>query len=246
MKHLLEFLFVIVLISLVGCSRDNTINQPEPTGVGKMSMKIDRENAPQDVFLIVATLTRSGFQTITSNMSLLSDSSATTTINDLEVGNYHLKVDAFNANNVVVYSGETDVSISAGATTNVTLQLIPTGNNYGQINILVTWGSSTKTWIDYAANPILSPSNTYFDFGGIIQSMVFKDDDKYIMWYDGVVNNGVKYVLYAESQDGLNWSKPLSYPVIYPDPNSWDAWAVHPGPVIKENGTFKIATNVAS
>ncbi|MBZ0200355.1 MAG: hypothetical protein K8H86_10840, partial [Ignavibacteriaceae bacterium] len=246
MKHLIKFLFVIVLLSLVGCSKDNTINQPEPAGVGKMSMKIDRENAPQDVFLISATLTRDGFQTITSNMSLLSDSSATTTINEIEAGSWHLKVDAFNANNVVVYSGETDVSISAGATTSVTLQLIPTGNSYGQINIVVTWGSSTKMWIDYPANPILSPSNNSYDFGGVLQSIVYRADDKYIMWYGGVSGNGVKHIFYAESPNGLNWSKPYSNPILYPSPSGWDSWAVHTGPVIKDDGIFRMYYNAGS
>ncbi len=246
MKYIQKFLFVLALISLVGCSKDSTINQPEPSGFGKMSMKIDRQNAPQDVLLIIATLTRSGYQTITSNMSLLSDSSASTTINELEVGTWHLKVDALNANNVIVYTGETDVSISAGATTNITLQLIPTGNNFGQINILVTWGTSTKNWIDYPSNPILSPSINDYDFGGVIQSMVYRTENKYIMWYDGVVNDGIKYVLYAESQDGFYWSKPISHPVIYPNLNSWDSWAVHPGPVIRENGIFKMYYNSGS
>jgi len=246
MKKLFVFSIVLAVFSFYSCSDDNSIIPTTPVGAGKISLSVDRNNAPQDVMTVVATLSRSGFQNLVSSMSLTSDSSANTTFSELQAGIWHLKVDAYNANNIILYTGETDVSVTGGSTTNVSLQLLPTGNDVGTINILVTWGVSTKNWIDYPSNPILNPSYNSYDFGGIIQSMVYRAEDKYLMWYDGVTGNGVKYVLYAESQNGFYWTKPIQYPVLFPNLSSWDSWAVHPGPVIKENGLLKMYYNAGS
>ena len=38
-----------------------------------------------------------------------------------------------------------------------------------------------------------------------------------------------KYVMYAESNDGVNWNRPYSNPVLFPGVSgTWDDLAVHP------------------
>jgi predicted GH43/DUF377 family glycosyl hydrolase len=61
------------------------------------------------------------------------------------------------------------------------------------------------------------------------------------MWYYGEEGAGVKYVLYAESNDGISWQRPINEPVLSPGPSgSWDSWAVHPGAIIKDGELFKM------
>ena len=54
------------------------------------------------------------------------------------------------------------------------------------------------------------------------------------MWYVGLANS-TAHTLYAESQDGINWIRPISSPVLNPGSyGTWDAHTVAPGPVIKD------------
>jgi len=49
------------------------------------------------------------------------------------------------------------------------------------------------------------------------------------------------YVYYAFSEDGLSWEKYGETPVLFPDSTySWDSYHVSSGPVIKENGIYKM------
>jgi predicted GH43/DUF377 family glycosyl hydrolase len=59
------------------------------------------------------------------------------------------------------------------------------------------------------------------------------------MWYLGDAGGNHKYVMYAESNDGINWTRPYSNPVLSPGVSgSWDDLAVHPGAVIYEDGHY--------
>ena len=151
-------------------------------------------------------------------------------------------MDASDEENVVVYTGETDVNILAGITTQVYLTLEPTGAGVGNIYIYVNWGVPPNTsWIDYPDNPVLSPQYNWWDFNGVWQSQVVFEDGTYKMWYMGLVNNAVGYIGYAESSDGINWTHPYSDPVLYPgNYGEWDATRVAPGAIIKEDGIYKM------
>ena len=47
--------------------------------------------------------------------------------------------------------------------------------------------------------------------------------------------------MYAESNDGINWTRPYSDPVLYPgELGSWDDLSVHPGAIIYDNGEYKM------
>lgn len=125
---------------------------------------------------------------------------------------------------IVLYSGETDVNILAGFVTNVNLVLQPTGQGTGSVHIYVTWGSSNTTnytWSDNPTNPVIAGGNQYFDYYGIAQPVIMYDENKYKLWYYGDAGNVRKYVLYAESADGINWVKHPN-PVLVPgNSGSW-------------------------
>ena len=62
------------------------------------------------------------------------------------------------------------------------------------------------------------------------------------MWYSGLNNSSLSYILYATSTDGINWIRPVSYPVLSPstDPQSWDGQSVNSCTVIFDNGVYKM------
>lgn len=119
------------------------------------------------------------------------------------------------------------------------LFIIYNKNNKNTSNIVIN--NFVEHWTDNKNNPVLTPSFTEYDWGAISQPKVIYFNNKYIMYYVGTVNHGVKYILYAESKDGINWVKPLEQPILYPgESGSWDSWAVHPGAVIVDNDTIKM------
>jgi hypothetical protein len=103
-----------------------------------MLLKFD--SAPEEITSVIATLSRTGFSTRTLQMSV-ADSSASGSFEAVPVGNWHLRVNALDSAGVVRFSGETDVNVLAGSTSNVSLQLQPTS---GRIVIVVTWGGTTQ------------------------------------------------------------------------------------------------------
>ncbi len=142
MKKLLAT-FLFTLFILAGCGEDKSIiSPPTDNSTGKLVLKIDKYNAPASVVFVEATLTRDGFQPISSEMNLLSDSTASLTLENIPTGLWHLKVDAKNQSGVVEYTGETDVNILANTIIDVNLTLYPIPGNTGGIQLLVTWGGS--------------------------------------------------------------------------------------------------------
>lgn len=242
-----KYLFAIIIFSLIfsNCSKDQVTSPDLSTKSGGLMFKIDRQNAPSNVVYVTAKLTRAGFTTITRTMNILTDTTAELNISNLSIGSWNLKVEAFTSSNVLVYSGEASVNIQEGITTQVSLVLQPVSTGgVGNIYIYVTWGSGTtppSEWTDYASNPILSPQNNIFETGGVSHPVVIFDQNKYKMWFEGIVNDGRTYILYAESQDGKIWTRVSNIPVLSPgNANSWDSWSVQPGAVIKEGNQYRM------
>jgi predicted GH43/DUF377 family glycosyl hydrolase len=240
MRNIILSLLSFLLIFTFSCSDKSNPTLTEE--YGKILLKIDKANAPQGISLVRATLSRPGFTNISGTMNILSDSTADLTLNNIQAGLWHLKVEAMNDSMQVLFLGETDVNIIAGFTTQVSLVLQPTGQGTGSISIFVTWGTQQTnfTWIDYPFNPILSGGNNNYDYYGVGQPVLIFDDGKYKMWYFGDGGNAKKYVFYAESNDGINWLKNPN-PVLLPGPQgNWDSWAVQPAAVLKENNIYKM------
>lgn len=140
MKKSLFAVFILALAFSMGCETDGELMTPAAENTGVMMLRIDRDNAPASVAVVVATLTRSGYDTISAEMDLRGDSAAELTLNDIPPGVWHLKVDAKNGEGVVEYTGETDVTVREGMITDVSLVLYPTSDGTGGIYLYVTWG----------------------------------------------------------------------------------------------------------
>jgi predicted GH43/DUF377 family glycosyl hydrolase len=233
------FLFFFSILLLIGCKKENTLQPELNQGTGSLALLLDKTNAPEDVVVVTAKLTRDNHDPIVQNLNLLSDTSASITFPSILAGQWLLQVDAKDSADQVLYTGQAQVNVVANTTTNVSLVLQPVQNNVGNIFIYVTWGGQNLSWFDYANNPILVPTNSY-EVHSAWMAVVLKDQNKYRMWYGGLVNSAVNYGLYAESTDGLNWIKPFSSPILSPGYGGWDYGTVRPGAVIKDGSIYRM------
>lgn len=96
------------------------------------------------------------------------------------------------------------------------------------------------TIIDFSDNPILSNINlpTMPNLGVASNFILFKNG-KYKLWYSSLKDDRYD-VEYAESYDAITWKNITAEPVIKPTYDSWDSYAVYSGPVIEENGIYKM------
>ncbi len=94
-------------------------------------------------------------------------------------------------------------------------------------------------WTKHPDNPVLAVgSNGEWDAYGVISPAVIFDGHSFKMWYNG---NGSELVLaagYAESSDGVHWTKYPHNPILTPRPNTWESDAVGMGPVLFFDGKY--------
>src|ERR1035437_4962384 len=242
MKKTLVVFYLSLFLLPIGCSKNNTIVNPSSNSTGGITLKIDPSSVPAGVIVISATLTRTNFSTITKNLNLLSDSSADVSIPAIQIGTWHLKVDAKDNNGTILYTGETDVLVQENVVVQLNLTLNPVTSGTGTIYIFVTWGSNNSSqWTDYGGNPVLIRNNNPSYPNGVNTAKIMNDNGIYKMWYDGIYNSAIASVWYAESQDGLNWNTIGSSPVLSKgSANAWDAYAVAVSAVIKVGNTYKM------
>lgn len=241
-----KYLFVVALFGLFlcGCKKDNPVVPPSPNNQsGNLFLKIDRENTPAGVVSLTAYLTRQGFTSLSGTMNLLTDTTATISFNQLPVGDWHLRITAQNQAGVILYTGETTVTVQANFITQVNLTLIPTGNGYGSINILVTWGTtpSSQQWIDFNANPVLSKINNFYDQNGISHPIILYENNNYKMWFNNMAADNKSYTFYATSPDGINWTRVGTFPTLFPGiGDAWDNGSVTTFCVLKLDTGYKL------
>ncbi len=229
---LLPFLFL-------SCSKENPVNIISTGQEGSLVFKIDRTSAPSGIELITLTLSRNGFETITANMNLMSDSTAELQLNSIFIGIWHLQVQAKNSNGLIEYKGETDVEIIENTIVQVNLTLYPVFGGTGGIQIFVNWAKNS--WADYLGNPVLTNKNQPSNPLDVRISKVLFDEDKFKMWYTAMYSNGQGDVWYAESNDGISWNTIGTNPVLSKgSPDSWDSYTVSASSVIKVDNQFRM------
>ncbi|MCB0753614.1 MAG: LamG domain-containing protein, partial [Ignavibacteriae bacterium] len=108
------------------------------------------------------------------SMNIIDDTNANILFDEISVGKWNLSIEAFNNDNYVIYSGNTEVNVLKGTITPISLQLNPTT---GSIFVNVTWGANSFENI-MAFYPFLGNAN---DFSGnqnhgIIYGPVAVDD----------------------------------------------------------------------
>jgi predicted GH43/DUF377 family glycosyl hydrolase len=242
MKTIISIL--ICLLFIFGCSENlNNPASPNPNQTGNLEFKIDKQNKPGNAAEVKSYLTRNGFDTLTASLNLISDTTAAILMTNIPAGEWHLRVDALDNNQQVVYSGQTDVTVLAEITVDIYLTLYPTGNGFGNISITVTWGTNpNKDWIDYQNNPILTQFSAPLPSPyGVSQAKVIVDNGIFKMWYDKLYNAGRADIWYAESYDGINWTNFETSPALpVGDSLDWDSHSVQIGAVLLDNNQYSM------
>lgn len=238
MKKIVGSLILISFFLFSSCSKDTITSPPLNKTTGTVSLQFDKINAPQNVVNIIAYLSRAGYDTLKGNLNLLSDTSADILIQNIPAGQWHLTINALNDSNLIVYSGETDVTISDGITTQVNLALVPTGQGRGSIYIIVNWGNANPLVIDFINNPILTVAQNPSNPKQISEPKILYDNGIYKMWYLSGYSQKAN-VWYAESPDGINWVNKLNNPVLDVGTNgAWDNLIVGARAIIKDNNKY--------
>lgn len=140
MKTLAGFILVLLMFNSFSCKKNQIIDSTDLNLNGKILLKIDKENAPENIVEITAYLTRDEFDTKIGNLNLISDNSADILLENIAVGLWNLRVEAKDSTGLILYDGESEVNVLEGITIQVNLTLQPTGNGFGNIYLFVTWG----------------------------------------------------------------------------------------------------------
>lgn len=242
MKKLLYSFVVLSLTIYFGCS-NNLVSPPisSTSNEGQVELKISSDSIPNGVVKVTAVLIQSGADTLIESTNPITSSSASIVFTNVSVGTWHLIVNAEDSSGDTLYTGETDIHIQAGITTQVNLNLIPTGNGTGNISITVNWGNTGSNWLDYSNNPVFTIYQNPSYPNAVSQGKIIYEDGVYKMWYMCTYNAGKGNIWYAESADGINWVNKTSAPVFASGPEgSWDDYSVGTGAVIKDSNTFKL------
>ncbi len=241
MKKIILSIGILTSFLLYSCA-NNTPVSPNEQQQGGIALSIDRVHKPDNVVSVTAYLTRENFDTLSGSLNLLSDTTADITFNDIAAGNWHLKVDAADEQNTVVYTGEADVNILAGVTTQVYLTLEPTGAGYGNIYIYVNWGvPANLDWIDYQYNPIIAQPIIPDNPNAVTQPKILYENGIYKMWFTSLYNSAVSNIWYAVSTDGINWELEHNGPVFTPtNAYTWDSHTVCASVVLHDENEYKM------
>lgn len=239
---------VLITLSTLLLSSCSKVSVTEPgkensNALGSVSFRIDKVNAPSDVSLVTAYLSRQDCDTLVKDLNIYADSSSSSAdvfFDNIKIGVWHLKILAKEKTGEILYSGETDILIEDSKTTEVFLTLSPKPSGTGSVYINVKWGA-ISSWMDYPENPIFtvydSPSNPLL----VSQGKVFYEEDKYKMWYLNTYASARADIGYAESIDGIHWHKAADRAVLSPGPaGAWDDYTVGIGAMLKDEGLYKM------
>lgn len=185
----MKTLYIIMFFSLflvTSCTSDQFVTNNKQEN-GKVSIDLDKQNAPKDVTEVVATFSRENHSKIIQSLTLADSSTAGILIENLDVGLWHVLVEALNNENKVIYSGETEIRIEANVITPIHIQLNPVS---GGVFLSVTWGNTiplNESLIGYF--PFDNDVNDYskyhnngsFNFGDFTSGIIGK-----ALQFDGV------------------------------------------------------------
>jgi predicted GH43/DUF377 family glycosyl hydrolase len=116
------------------------------------------------------------------------------------------------------------------------------GYNGSNWRIGYATSSDGVNWTKYASNPVLNlGAGGTWDDAHVLRPSVMKEGGVYKMWYSG--HNGSNYRIgYATSNDGINWTRYASNPVLnLGSAGTWEDKHVYVSSVIKDSdGMYKI------
>lgn len=157
----------------------------------------------------------------------------------LNLGKWKFEAKAFGSNSNLLYKGETYINSIDQQTLRLDLSYVQLNEENGSISFNLSIGDSFSGWKDYNNNPILTPF-AELQSSGITGSLVYYENNRFYMLYNGLVDGGNSYIFLAESRDGLNWESYLNEPVLYPSSDGWDSKGVCTGALIKIGNKYHL------
>jgi predicted GH43/DUF377 family glycosyl hydrolase len=88
-----------------------------------------------------------------------------------------------------------------------------------------------------SGNPVLTPSNPQYNSYQAASPMVLYENDIYKMWYSGWFGTAKTNICYAESNDGISWTK---YGIVLPYGSGWDGQSLLNPFVIRVGDSLRI------
>jgi predicted GH43/DUF377 family glycosyl hydrolase len=239
------FAFIILALVLTSC-REQLVAPPTQQSVsknGNLSLVFEKSQIPGAVKIIRAVLKRNS-DSLISTLNTTDSGSAVIGFSNVPVGTWKLKIDAMNADNIILFTGSVDVTVVENLVTNVNLVLQQVSTGVGSVKITVTWAQSSG-WFDFSSIPILYSQGTQYDGRGIGYPFVMYDDSLYKMWYLNIqssVNSKGAFssVGYATSKDGFTWSHYSQEPILTPTQGTWDSFIIGHGTILKDNAGYKL------
>ena len=118
-------------------------------------------------------------------------------------------------------------------------EAVPAGN---QSTTAYATSPDGHAWTKYAGNPVMIPSVAWEGAGGMNHedspTAILKEHGIYKLWYHGI-SGSTRAIGYAESADGLNWTKYAGNPVLTPgQTGDWDADSICEPVVVKVGAQY--------
>ncbi|MFZ4619915.1 MAG: hypothetical protein ACOYNS_05100 [Bacteroidota bacterium] len=229
---------IILSLSLIGCKENSqTTNVTGQNTSGRVLFSFDKANAPIDVKILTATLSRSNFTSKQKIVNIQQDTGNIMMFDQVEVGTWSIQVEAKNDSGKILYAGKSEVTVYENFVSQINLVLAPVISGVGTVQINITWNNNVVTWKDSPNNPILVRTGGNIDWGGVGQPKILYDNGIYRMYF--LDYSFPSPVSYAESQDGLKWYRIDSLPILKAGQiGSWDDGGVGPGPVFKNEDKY--------
>ena len=183
-RNLLIAIFVLLtILYIISCHEKLTNpNYEDKLDAGNLSFSINMTNAPVEVKSISGILYKNDRDTIYFDFTIY-ESYATALVEDLISGEWHLQVNAYNDKGIMIYTGNTSVTIIPNQTISISLQLHPTT---GSIDITVHWGDEGDYALEFDGvnDYVLIPHNRKLNFTSSITA------EAWIYPYDVTTNPG--------------------------------------------------------
>jgi len=137
----------ILLLMLVvsSCEKSSPVTS-DSTDQKSSILKLTFTEIPNQVKTIIVILSNSELDTLIKEISV-TEQQAFCSFENVDAGNWSIQANAMNEQVILIYTGETDITVTAGETTTVYLELHSVSET-GNINVHITWGEpDTFTFI---------------------------------------------------------------------------------------------------
>ena len=109
------------------------------------------------------------------------------------------------------------------------------------VEIGLAFSRDGLSWSRYGDNPIFSARSDAWDGSRVEHLTVLREDGRFLAWYAGEANADRHWRIgYAESADGISWSRAAEPVIDVGSPGQWDNRSVVPAAVLREGKEYRM------